>query len=115
MIFVLSNRWPCPKLSDYSRRREGRKRPRGQQSALPGEPVSRKEIMGIQIALAWSSECEKELIETGFKKTEVYTKIPPRGGKNSDEEKTLGDREFFSMKCPPFQFVTTSWWGAGYD
>lgn len=69
-------------------------------------------MMGVQIALVWSKECEKELLEMGFKKIEVYTKRPPFG-KDSIEEKELGDREFFSMKFSPFQFVTTSWWGVG--
>ncbi len=68
--------------------------------------------MPIQIALAWNNHSEKELIEMGFKKQEVYTKQAP-SGKNSDEAEKKGDSEFFSMAYPPFQFVTTSWWGAG--
>lgn len=68
--------------------------------------------MGIQIALAWSKECEQELIKMGFKKQIVYTKSPPLSN-NSKEEKMLGDREFFNMNNSPYQFVTTSWWGAG--
>jgi hypothetical protein len=34
-------------------------------------------------------------------------------GKNSKEETEKGDSDFFNMKNPPFQFVTTSYWGAG--
>ena len=67
--------------------------------------------MGIQIVLAWSEDCEKELIQMGFEKQEVYTKTPPFAG-NSDEEKKVGDAEIFGMKHLPYQFVTTSWWGA---
>lgn len=75
--------------------------------------------MGLQVAFAWSSESEQEMLAMGFKKQEVYIKQAPSGfpapdGKTiSDHEKALGDREFFGMSRPPFQFVTTSYWGAG--
>lgn len=69
--------------------------------------------MAYQIALAWSDECEKELRENGFTRRVVYLKTAPGG--TTEQSETLGDREFFSMKSPPFQFVTTSYWGAGND
>ena len=69
--------------------------------------------MGIQIALVWSKDTEKELIKMGFKKREVYTKPAPISI-NTEEEKIAGDNEFFKMQYTPYQFVTTSWWGAGY-
>lgn len=70
--------------------------------------------MSIQIALAWSPECERELRAKGFEKCEVYVKHVGGGG-TSKEKQTAGDHEFFAMKDPPFQFVTTSWWGAGVE
>lgn len=69
--------------------------------------------MAFQIALAWSKETSKELEEMGFRKTEVYIKNAP--GVTTEESKKLGDREFFRMKHPPYQFVTTSYWGAGSE
>lgn len=70
--------------------------------------------MAIKIALAWSKECENELIASGFKKREVYISddVP---GKNTEEQISNGDLQFYNMKNPPFQFVTTSWWGAAMD
>jgi hypothetical protein len=70
--------------------------------------------MSIQIALKWSDETEVELKKMGFVKREVYIK-EARAGKNSEESNILGDREFFEMSRPPYQFVTTSWWGACPD
>lgn len=70
--------------------------------------------MAIQIALAWSPECEQELKNNGFKKQGVYIKHV-KGGGTTREQVGRGDHEFFSMKAKPFQFVTTSWWGAGGD
>ena len=70
--------------------------------------------MAIQIALVWSPECEKELKQLGFKETKVYIKNVD-GCASSKEQKALGDSQFFQMKHTPFQFVTTSWWGAGPD
>jgi hypothetical protein len=75
--------------------------------------------MGLQIAIAYDAVTEAELLTMGFQKKEVYVKnapfhVPvPEGKTISEHEKTLGDREFFSMKRPPLQFVTTSFWGAG--
>jgi len=71
--------------------------------------------MPIQIALAWSKKCEKELTERGFEKREVYIKDAPFSGKTSKEDCRLGDSELFEMKHSPFQFITTSWWGAAPD
>ncbi len=71
--------------------------------------------MPIQIVLAWSEKCEKALIEKGFKKQEVYIKDAPFSGKTSKEDCELGDSEFFDMEHIPYQFITTSWWGAGVD
>lgn len=70
--------------------------------------------MPIQIALSWNKETEKELIEKGFTKREVYVKdfFAP-GCANSSEMEKKGDSDFFKMKNPPYQFKTTSWWGAG--
>ncbi|MDY6896286.1 MAG: hypothetical protein SVO01_12860 [Thermotogota bacterium] len=68
--------------------------------------------MRIQIALAWSDKCEKEMIEMGFTKREVYVKSPPFG-LTTQEQISAGDSEFYMMENPPDQFVTTSWWGAG--
>ena len=70
--------------------------------------------MPKQIAFAWSKESEKELIKKGFEKEEVYTKIYFEG-KDSDEAEKNGDNDFFDMKNKPYQFITTSWWGARYD
>jgi len=69
--------------------------------------------MGYQIALAWSKKCEEELIEMGFRKTEIYMKLAPSGMTKESNEK--GDSEFFDMKHSPFQFITTSYWGAMPD
>lgn len=69
--------------------------------------------VGLRIALAWSENCEKELLAAGFEKREVYVKVAPPGP--TEESNRAGDREFFAMKHPPFQFVTTSWWGMGAD
>lgn len=66
------------------------------------------------IALCWSDKCEKELIEKGFEKQEVYIKSAPFHS-NSEKAEALGDREFFAMDYKPYQFVTTSWWGASND
>ena len=70
--------------------------------------------MAIQIALCFSPECEEELIEMGFKKIEHYVKRVEKAG-NTKEQVEEGDSEFFHMTNKPFQFVTTSWWGAGPD
>lgn len=70
--------------------------------------------MPIQIALAWSKESEAELIEKGFRKREVYVKPTCLPG-TSKEAEEAGDRDFFKVRHVPFQFVTTSWWGAGPD
>lgn len=77
--------------------------------------------MPVQIALSWSDDCEKELISMGFEKKEVYIKYygDSKGcGEHeaiSDACNRNGDHEFFSMKHSPYQFITTSWWGAGID
>jgi len=70
--------------------------------------------MGVQIALAWSESCEEELIAKGFKKADVYMKPAPVAG-NTKEQNHKGDADFMSMRYKPYQFVTTSWWGAGPD
>lgn len=69
--------------------------------------------MGYRIAFEWDKECEKELIEKGFKKREVYIKYDSKGPTDIDNE--AGNAEFFAMKNKPFQFITTSWWGACVD
>ncbi len=68
----------------------------------------------IQIALAYSPACEVELQKLGFEQRVVYVKPAPSDFSNPNSAK-LGDREFFGMSQPPFQFVTTSYWGAGAD
>ena len=70
--------------------------------------------MAVRIALAFSAECEKELIAAGFEKKEVYVSHNVKG-KNTEEQISNGDKTFFEMEHPPFQFVTTSWWGAFND
>lgn len=67
--------------------------------------------MGLQIAFSWSERTEEELKALGFEKREVYIKQAPSG--RTDESNAKGDREFFSMKFPPSQFITTSFWGGG--
>jgi hypothetical protein len=67
--------------------------------------------MGYQIAFAWSEETEAELKANGFEKREVYIKNAPPGITSESNEK--GNSEFFRMNYPPFQFITTSYWGAG--
>jgi hypothetical protein len=69
--------------------------------------------MAFQIALVYSKACEKELKDMGFKKQTVYMKHAP--GFTTKESKDLGDSEFFKMQNTPWQFVTTSYWGAGPD
>lgn len=69
--------------------------------------------MPYQIAFAYSKECEKELIKKGFKKTEVYIKSFSGTKPNSDIACKEGDSDFFRMESTPYQFITTSWWGAG--
>jgi hypothetical protein len=90
--------------------------------------------MSVQIALAWSPECEAELIARGFKKETVYTKywaddvneVPVTEdllkqvhakyhGTITGAQIERGDRAFFHMRHIPFMFVTTSWVGAGPD
>lgn len=70
--------------------------------------------MAKQIAFCWSDSCEKELIKKGFAKKEVYIK-DVNGGITTKEQVKIGDKEFFSMMHNPFQFITTSWWGADFD
>ena len=70
--------------------------------------------MPVQIALAWSPECETELKAKGFKKKEVYIR-DYLGDSCSEAGCKLGDADFFRMKHKPYQFVTTSYWGAGPD
>jgi len=75
--------------------------------------------MGLQVAFAWSDECATELEKLGFEKREIYIKRAPtafpvpEGATHAEHEKRLGDKEFFAMNRPPFQFVTTSFWGGG--
>ena len=69
--------------------------------------------MAIQIALVFSPDCEKELLEIGFEKREVYIKSICGG--TTQKQIDAGDNEFFRMTHKPYQFVTTSWWGAGLD
>ena len=74
--------------------------------------------MAYQIALAYSKECEQELLEKGFEKREVYIRSAPSPGVSTDVTKReieLGDSDFFKMRHKPFQFVTTSWWGASNE
>ena len=71
--------------------------------------------MSVRIAMAWSPECEKELIANGFRKIEVYANFESVGGITSDEQKESGDHAFFNMKHSPYQFFTSSWWGASPD
>lgn len=76
--------------------------------------------MGYQVAFAYSEKTAAELESMGFRKQEVYIKQAPsafpvpNGVSHSEHEKQLGDREFFAMQNPPFQFATVSYWGAGY-
>ena len=70
--------------------------------------------MAKQIALCWSDKCEQELIAKGFKKEKVYIKDVD-GGITTKEQVKIGDAEFFAMAYEPYQFVTTSWWGASFD
>jgi hypothetical protein len=75
--------------------------------------------MSFQVAFAWSKESEEEMVKMGFTKREVYMKdAPPPGPLEPGEghtakQRTLGDKEFFAMNRPPYQFATTSYWGAG--
>ncbi|HLE17637.1 MAG TPA: hypothetical protein VI728_05045 [Syntrophales bacterium] len=69
--------------------------------------------MGYQIVFVWSEESAVELESMGFKKQEVYMK-EDSGGPTVEANKK-GDAEFFSMKHKPYQFITTSYWGAGAD
>lgn len=75
--------------------------------------------MGIQIAIAFSEQTARELETMGFVKKEVYIKQAPavdrvpEGNNYSAAEKSAGDAEFFGMQSIPYQFVTTSFWGAG--
>jgi len=72
--------------------------------------------MPLQIAFCWSPECEAELQAKGFKKEEVYIKnFSYPGVSNSIDTCKQGDADFFRMAHKPYQFVTTSWWGAGRD
>jgi len=70
--------------------------------------------VAVRIVLAWSKYCEAELIKSGFVKKEVYVNYDTPG-KDTDEQVANGDRAFFDMHNKPYQFVTTSWWGAGVD
>ena len=70
--------------------------------------------MAKQIALSWSEKCETELLSKGFVKEEVYIKYV-NSGVTTKEQVEIGDADFFDMKHSPFQFVTTSWWGAMPD
>lgn len=62
--------------------------------------------MGFQVAFAYSKKSEKELKEMGFRKETIYIK-------HTSKDKEKGNREFFKMCYPPYQFCTTSFWGAG--
>ena len=67
-----------------------------------------------QIAFAWSEECAKELEAMGFKKTEVYVKNISTTG-TQEEVEEIATREFWRMKHPPYQFVSTSFWGVANE
>lgn len=73
--------------------------------------------MSVQIVFAWNEACEQELLRMGFEKKEVYIKsapIPPDGeGSYTERQNKAGDAQIFQMDHKPFQFITTSWWGAG--
>ena len=73
--------------------------------------------MPYQVAFLWSNESEAELLQKGFRKTEIYVRECPhfQGCKDSEESCKKGDSDFFSMNHPPFQFKTTSYWGAGCE
>lgn len=77
--------------------------------------------MGYQVAFCWNEDSEKELQSMGFEKREVYIKKAPSafpvpdGKTHTEHERYLGDKEFFGMNQPPFQFATVSYWGAGND
>jgi hypothetical protein len=74
----------------------------------------KEDAVAIQIALAWNADCEKELKELGFEKMEVYVKTVATGATTA-RQVAAGDSAFFRMRNKPFQFVTTSWWGAGQE
>lgn len=67
--------------------------------------------MSIIIVLAASEESEKELVEMGFTKREVWTKPAP--GITTPDQKVKGEALMWRMKHIPFQFLVSSWWGAG--
>ena len=85
---------------------------------LPSAQDPRRRLKGdempLQIALAWSPECKAELIQKGFKKREVFIR-EYLGAISTEAGCKLGDGDFFGMKHSPYQFVTTSYWGAGPD
>lgn len=70
--------------------------------------------MPLQIVLAWNGDCEKELLEKGFTKREIYVKEFSTG-ETSDVDCEKGDSDIFKMRHKPYQFKTTSYWGAVYD
>ena len=74
-----------------------------------------KQNMPYQIVFAASEESELELLKKGFKKESVW--IKSFQGSETDSEKTCeeGDADFFKMENKPYQFVTTSFWGACVD
>ena len=71
-------------------------------------PLTGGGVVGFQVAFAYSEESEKELKKMGFTKETVYMK-------HTSKDKHEGDKEFFTMDYIPYQFCTTSFWGAGPD
>lgn len=51
---------------------------------------------------------EAEMEKLGFKKRTVWMK-------DAHFDKSKAEREIFDMKQTPYQFVVTSYWGAGRD
>ena len=70
--------------------------------------------MAIQVALNWNDDTEKELLELGFEKQEVYIKTVDRGD-SAGEKKRIGDGQFLGMRFPPSKFFTTCCWGSYFD
>ena len=60
------------------------------------------------IALAYSEECKKELLENGFVEQTVMVKIG--GG-----DKQQAENQVWKMRKKPYQFLCSNTWGACID
>lgn len=67
--------------------------------------------MAMQIVLHCSAETANELKRLGFRRCKVWVKLVEGDHKTDAQAIAAGDEQLFSVKPPPYCFVTTTFHG----